>query len=517
MTLLFATHRLLQLAAFLGLCHTAFAFDFFEPVTPPRKFQTMVHRGMSSQAPENTRPAIELASEDGIEWAEVDVRLTSDEKHVLFHDEKLDGKSNGSGLVKYQTLAELKALDLGSWFAKRYEGERILTLAECLNAAKGHINLYLDCKDIDPELLVREVLAAGMEKQCVVFDDMKTLERVQALSEGKVAVMPKWDPSMPMFDKQGLQPAAIEIDADEVTPEICKSFHKAGIKVQAKVLNEWDKPEWWDKCLDAGVDWYQTDLPEELISHAVWKSGTKHRVQFSLHRGANHYAPENTLPAFEKAIRLGADFVEFDVRTTSDGKFYLLHDGSLDRTTNGQGAIRHHSSSEVAAMDAGSWFGKPFVGVKIPTLDQFLSVVKGKINLYFDAKDITPAELAKAVDKAGMAERTIVYQGPGYLLELKKIDPRIRAMPPLDGIEDVARFAADLKPYCVDAAWSALSKELIDSCHTNNIKVFSDALGRHENIEDYLAAIDWGIDLIQTDHPLRVIRAMELLEIKAKP
>jgi len=60
-------------------------------------------------------------------------------------------------------------------------------------------------------------------------------------------------------------------------------------------------------------------------------------VRFSLHRGASRYAPENTVPAFEKAIRLGADFVEFDVRTTSDGKFYLLHDSALDGKTNGKG------------------------------------------------------------------------------------------------------------------------------------------------------------------------------------
>jgi glycerophosphoryl diester phosphodiesterase len=67
-----------------------------------------------------------------------------------------------------------------------------------------------------------------------------------------------------------------------------------------------------------------------------------------------------------------------------------------------------------------------------------------------------------------------------------------------------------LKPYAVDANWDILSKDMIARCHAAGILVFSDALGKHERVEDYLQAMDWGIDLIQTDHPLRVMRAIEL-------
>src|SRR5262245_19148687 len=82
-------------------------FDFFERVQPPRRFQAMVHRGAMAQAPENTRPALERVIEDGLEWAEIDVRLTRDRQHVIFHDTRLEGKTNGTGPLDALSLEEL--------------------------------------------------------------------------------------------------------------------------------------------------------------------------------------------------------------------------------------------------------------------------------------------------------------------------------------------------------------------------------------------------------------------------
>ncbi len=486
-------------------------FEFFQPITPPREFQTIAHRGMMQQAPENTCPAIELAIEDGIEWVEVDVRLTKDGKHVLFHDPQVDGKTNGRGKVKDLTLAELKGLDAGSMFAPRYAGEKILSLTECLGLAKGRINLYLDCKEIDPELLACEVLGAGLEKQSVVFTDPEVLRKVRVASVGRVPVMPKWRGEGNLKELlDSLHPAAVEVDADKVTVELCQQLHGQGVKVQVKVLGEWDKPEWWGKCMSAGADWFQTDLPEELIAYAFHRKHPKNPVAFSLHRGASRYAPENTLPAFEKAAQLGADFIEFDVHTTSDGGFFLLHDGKLDRTTNGKGPISACASSVVASLDAGAWFGKLFRGLKVPSLEEFLSTIPEGMSLYFDAKDIAPDALVKALEEHHLIERTVIYQTPDYLIQLKEIAPQLRRMPPLGSIEQIVPTAGKVQPYAFDVSWHALSKELIGQCHQAGIKVFSDALGKNERIEAYLQAMEWGIDLIQTDHPLRLIRAFEI-------
>jgi glycerophosphoryl diester phosphodiesterase len=490
-------------------------FKFFEPLNPPRPFQVMVHRGEAAQAPENTRPALQRCIEDFFEWAEVDVRLTKDGQHVLCHDSKLDRISNGSGLVKDHTLEELLALDAGSWFAKRYTGTPLLSLKQCLELAKGRLNLYLDCKDVNPEQLVQEILTAGMERQVIVYDDVEKLQRVRKASSGKVAIMAKWHPAdgtTAWVDK--LQPDAVEIDANEITPAIVRTFHGKKIKVQTKNLGEWDTPEFWDKALAAHVDWIQTDLPEEIITRDLWRRVPKRPVRISLHRGANRYAPENTVPAFEKAIRLGVDFVEFDVRTTSDGKFYLLHDSTLDGKTDGTGPIANAPSSLIASLSAGVKFGRPFAKLGLPTLEEFLTATEGKVDLYFDAKAIPPEALAEAVERHHMAERTVVYQSVAYLEKLKAIDPRIRALPPLGAPEQLDDIATRLKPYAVDASWKILSKELIDRCHANGILVFSDALGAHETIGDYQKAMDWGIDLIQTDYPMRVLRAIELRATK---
>jgi glycerophosphoryl diester phosphodiesterase len=510
-----------------GLCVAAWAacaacgardFPFFEPIRPPRPFQVIAHRGEASQAPENTRPALVRCIEDGLEWAEVDVRLTKDDHHVLAHDERLWAGTNGPLRVAEHTLAELRQLDLGSAFAARFAGEHVQTLQECFDLAKGKLNLCLDCKAVNPEQLVREIVAAGMERQVVVYDRPDRLHRIRALAPGQVALMAKWRPALgPPVWAQSNHLDAVEIDAPEVSAEVCRAFHALGIKVQVKTLGEWDRAEFWTKAIAAGADWIQTDLPEELLAHALWQRVKTRPVRFSLHRGASRYAPENTLPAFEKAIRLGADFVEFDVRTTRDGKFYLLHDSTLDGKTTGKGPIAETPASVVATLSAGAKFGRAYASLGLPTLDEFLRAVAGKVDLYFDAKAIAPEALAAALKQYGVVERTVVYGSPAFLAKLKAVNPRIRLLAPLESAAELETLARELKPYAVDASWEILSRELIARCHALGIRVFSDALGRHERIEDYQQAMDWGIDLIQTDHPLRLMRAIELRRTEDTP
>jgi glycerophosphoryl diester phosphodiesterase len=486
-------------------------FSFFEPVRPPRPFEVMAHRGESRQAPENTRPALQRCIEDGLEWAEVDVRRTQDGQHILSHNASVTEATGKVWELNEHTLAELRQVDVGSGFAKRFAGERLLSLAECFAQCKGRLNLYLDCKMVNPEQLAKEILEAGMEKQVVVYAPLSELRKVQNAASGRVATMTKWRPGFgdPEWAvTNGL--AAVEIDPPDLTPVVCEAFHRAGVKVQAKVLDDWDQSAVWERVIAAGADWLQTDLPEEILAQALWRRLPKRPVEISLHRGANRYAPENTLPAFAKAICLGVDFVEFDVRTTSDGKFYLLHDSTLDGKTDGHGPIAKAPSREVAALSAGVKFGQPFARLGLPTLEEFLVATEGRIGLYFDAKAIPPEALAAAIERHHMSDRTVVYQSPKYLAQLKAINPKIRALPPLGKLEDFPELAASLKPYAVDAAWEILSKAMIARCHAAGVKVFSDALGKHERIEDYQQAMDWGIDLIQTDHPLRVMRAIEL-------
>ena len=92
------------------------------------------------------------------------------------------------------------------------------------------------------------------------------------------------------------------------------------------------------------------------------------------HRGANSQFPENTLPAFEEAVRQNAAMIEFDVRFTRDRQMVILHDMTVDRTSNGHGSIFELSFDEVRALDFGAWKGESFAGTQIPTLDETLAV-----------------------------------------------------------------------------------------------------------------------------------------------
>ncbi|MFO0906986.1 MAG: glycerophosphodiester phosphodiesterase family protein [Isosphaeraceae bacterium] len=494
-------------------------FVFFEPVAPPRRVQVVAHRGAASVAPENTAQALEAAIADGFEWAEVDVRLTSDGRHVLFHDATLDDKTDSTGPVDQKTLAELEKVDAGSKFARRFAGARILTLAEGLKLAKGRINLYLDCKTVNPALLAREVRQAGMERQVVIYDTPATLSQIRREAGDAIGLMTKW---RPVFGIDGwldeVQPHAVEIDAGDVSPEICRSFHEHGIKVQAKVLGSDDCPEVWDRMIAAGVDWLQTDRAEEILARLMRPTEAKPRVRVAFHRGASRYAPENTLPAFARAVRMRADFVEFDVRSTGDGQAVLIHDVSLLRTTSDRGAVRKATLDQITALDAGRWFGRPFVGEKLPTLDAFLEAVKPlNVSLYVDAKDVAPEVLVTALRKHGLIDRSVVYQGVDYLVKLRALAPELKRMPALRNADQLEDVANRVQPFAFDTAWPLLSKALIDRCHARGIQVFSDALGTHETIAHYQQAIRDGIDVIQTDHPLRVYRAIQLLNTENRP
>lgn len=103
-------------------------------------------------------------------------------------------------------------------------------------------------------------------------------------------------------------------------------------------------------------------------------------MQIIAHRGASALEPENTLKSFIKAMKLGVDMVECDVRTTLDGQLVIHHDPYLDRTTNGTGLLKNKSLSELRQLNAGD-------GERIPTLREAIDTVKGQVGLVIEVKD----------------------------------------------------------------------------------------------------------------------------------
>jgi glycerophosphoryl diester phosphodiesterase len=99
------------------------------------------------------------------------------------------------------------------------------------------------------------------------------------------------------------------------------------------------------------------------------------------HRGASGTRPENTLAAFRHAVALGADMIELDVQLTRDGEVIVIHDTSLDRTTDGRGPVQGRTLAELRELDAGRWFDPAWAGERVPTLAQVLAEVPLPVNV----------------------------------------------------------------------------------------------------------------------------------------
>jgi len=133
----------------------------------------------------------------------------------------------------------------------------------------------------------------------------------------------------------------------------------------------------------------------------------------SAHRGAMNTHPENTLPAFEEAVRLQAQMIELDVRMTKDKKLVILHDETVDRTTNGTGKIEDLTLQKVKQLDAGSWKSGEFKDVKIPTFSEALAVMPNDIwlNVHLKGGKELGRKVAKAIIKNGRQHQAFLACG----------------------------------------------------------------------------------------------------------
>ena len=150
------------------------------------------------------------------------------------------------------------------------------------------------------------------------------------------------------------------------------------------------------------------------------------------HRGASAYAPMNTLPAFRLAYEMGADGIELDVHRTRDNEIVIVHDFSVDGSTNGSGRVQDMTLSELKALDAGSWFEPRFAGVQIPTLDETFDAVGDKLILNIEIKSMPGQDdglerlLAAKVWEYAMQDRVIVSSfNPTALIRFREAAPQI--------------------------------------------------------------------------------------------
>ena len=224
------------------------------------------------------------------------------------------------------------------------------------------------------------------------------------------------------------------------------------------------------------------------------------------HRGEHLHHPENTIPAFKEAIRLGADFIEVDVQTTSDGRLVLSHDGTVNRCTNGQGKISEMKFDEVQKLDAGIKTGPEFAGIRIPTFDEVLDLARGKIGIYVDVKNASAQDVARDIEAHGMTDRVVIYCGLDLGKKIQALNPRLKVMPESNSVEHATLLVEQLHPKVIAFGAKDFTPDVIRVVKQANAEVYVDRMGATDGPEGWQAAIDDGADGIQTDHPGELVR-----------
>lgn len=233
------------------------------------------------------------------------------------------------------------------------------------------------------------------------------------------------------------------------------------------------------------------------------------------HRGTVRFAPENTAAAFRKAVELGVDLIEMDVRETKDGHLVIMHDATVDRTTNGKGEVADLTLEEIKRLDAGAWFGPQFAGERVPTLDEALAAIEGRALPDIDFKAGTPEKLVAALARRQLLGKVTLYCGDWDLLRRTlEVSPKFLLRPTAPkGLTGLPVLMQAFNPPIVNMNWREFSERLIVETHLAGAKAFVNTLGPNDTEFGMLQAIQAGADYIQSDRPdllLPLLRARGL-------
>lgn len=250
--------------------------------------------------------------------------------------------------------------------------------------------------------------------------------------------------------------------------------------------------------------YYRRDMSQAATGRAPLRQRLQQdrgRVWVVGHRGAMGHCAENTMASFERGLELGADWIELDVHLSRDGALIVIHDETLDRTTNGHGLVRDHTLAELKQIDAGD-------GQRIPTLDEVLdwarqrnTVVDIEIKnapLYYEGIE---QAVVSALNRAQMAEQVIVISfDHASVQRVKALDDRVAtgvlyACRPTDAGVGLARAAgAD----AVLPHWAYVTAEDVQRAHAAGLSVAPWATSDPDVLRHLIAC---GVDAIGTNHP----------------
>lgn len=235
----------------------------------------IAHRGDHTEAPENTLKAYEDAIKNRVDYVEVDLRTSKDNKLVVMHDASVDRMTNGKGAVKELTFQQLQQLEVIDKERPSLGSHKILRFEEVLDLCKGKIKIYLDFKDADPKIVWEFIQKKKMEKSIVVYinhEDQYTKWRSVAPQMPLIVSLPDSIRSVSALATfiEKYNPDILDGGVENYTPEMVLHAVKMKKEIWLDFQRVNEGPLNWSRGIRLGIQGFQTDKPKEL---KIWLQG----------------------------------------------------------------------------------------------------------------------------------------------------------------------------------------------------------------------------------------------------
>ena len=236
----------------------------------------------------------------------------------------------------------------------------------------------------------------------------------------------------------------------------------------------------------------------------------KHKLVVIAHRGSHLKVPENTLAAFENAIKEGADYVEIDLRTTKDGHLVIMHDESITRMTGIEGKVEDLNYSDIKDLKIKPAIQGDTTTYLIPEFSSVLNLCKGRINIYLDFKEADVAKTYRLLKEYEMQNNVVVYLNKEEQYgQWKNVAPHVPLMASLPENVNSSQLNDFLDKKHLDVVDNAYTVDLVNLAHKRKIAVWLDVQSDDEGPTKWEQALKLGVDGLQTNHPENLIKYLK--------
>ena len=457
----------------------------------------IAHRGASQYETGNTIPAFRLASELFAEMWEVDVRLSGDGVAVAAQSEEVGCADGELMCISRSSWEEIRTTPLAA-------GRRVPRIEEvCDLAGQLGTGLYLVARSNGAAEASWKALAD--RQSCFAAIGSANAEWIAQL-RARSCPYP-----LSVLVPDGSDPFEYSVDAG---PDMMHLGHRRA----GSAPRNPDMECLHHRCLEAGMALVLCDREDhDARVSEKWPGvlgicssrpeslrpslrATNNTPEIVCHRGASYLAPENTLEAARICIDQGFDWVEIDVRTTADGCLVVVHDATVDRTTDGSGAVSGMSCEEIRRLDAGSWFSHKYAGAHVPLLGEMLDFVRDRAGLYIEIKKAEPEHVLHEVSARHMLDQVFFScMELETMRRMRALTKEARLMAPRWMYPSLSSAAADFRADIVEFELGVDDLGEVRHCREGGVRSMIYSLtGAHGELQRILECAP---DMVNLDRP----------------